>query len=306
MRGQFELVTAPGAVGETVAREVGFEPRVVAGGRTGAGDTSAEDTISAARAMIRLPADLLLFAGGDGTARDIYTAVGAGPPVLGIPAGVKIHSAVFATHPRAAGEIAAAHLKGERQHLRQGEVVNLDEDAYRAGNVSTRLYGYLTTPFRARQVQGQKRPTPAAEAARADAIAAEVVEGMQAGWLYILGPGTTSRAIAARLGFSKTLVGVDVYTRAGVVQLARAKIVVTPIGGQGFLFGRGNQPLSPRVLRQVGRANILIVSLAEKLNALRGSPLLVDSGEAELDEWLSGYFPVITGYRETVIYRVSA
>src|SRR5574341_716761 len=299
-----DLVTPPGGMGESVARQAGFAPQVI--GRLPQGLTSAEDTRRAAQAMLDLPVDLLLFAGGDGTARDIYNAVGTQLPVLGIPAGVKIHSAVFATQPRYAGEIAAAYLRGERIRLRESEVIDLDEEAYRTGTVSMRLYGYLKVPYRLHLLQNSKVPTPAAESARMEAIAADVIESMQPGWLYVLGPGTTTRAISDRLGFPKTLVGVDVYTREGVVALDAsetrllellekrpARIIVTPIGGQGFIFGRGNQQLSPRVIQKVGRENILVVSLSEKLNALKGEPLLVDTGEPDVDEILAGYLSVI-------------
>lgn len=312
-----EVVAPPGPMGEQVTRSLGLAPQVI--GELPPGRTSARDTRRLARLMYRLPVDLLLFAGGDGTARDICSAVGAGVPVLGIPAGVKIHSAVFATNPRHAGEIAAASLRGERLRLRESEVIDLDEEAYRMGIVATRLYGYLNVPYRPHLLQNRKVPTPAAESARLEAIAASVIESMQPGWLDVLGPGTTTRAITDRLGFPKTLVGVDVYTRDGVIALdvseshllelldsGPARVIVTPIGGQGFIFGRGNQPISPRVIQKVGRENILVVSLAEKLNALQGEPLLVDTGDAEMDELLAGYLPVVVGYREKVVYRVSS
>ena len=312
-----ELVTAPGPMGESLARQCGFAGRVI--GELKADITSAEDTIQVAAEMARLPVDLLLFAGGDGTARDIYTAVGGKLPVLGIPAGVKIHSAVFATHPRTSGEVAAAYLRGERIRLRESEVVDLDEEAYRSGKVSTRLYGYLTVPYRPHMLQNRKVPSPAADSAWLEGIAADVIDSMETGWLYVLGPGTTTRAIAERLGFPKTLVGVDVYNLEGVVQLdiseadllrllgnQSAKIIVTPVGGQGFIFGRGNQPISPKVIQKVGRENILVVSLSEKLNALQGEPLLVDTGDPMVDEMLVGYMSVVVGYREKVVYRVAS
>jgi predicted polyphosphate/ATP-dependent NAD kinase len=142
---------------------------------------------------------------------------------------------------------------------------------------------------------------------------------MQPGWIYVLGPGTSTRAITERLGFPKTLVGVDVYTREGVVALdvsesrllelinsQPARIIVTPIGGQGFIFGRGNQPISPKVIQAVGRENILVVSPSEKLNLLKGEPLLADTGDPKVDEMLSGYLPVIVGYHDIVMYRVSS
>jgi predicted polyphosphate/ATP-dependent NAD kinase len=319
LRDTFELVTPPGAMGDTVARQCGFIPHPLPFSSWEEGNsTSAEDTIRAGRWMADHPVDLLLFAGGDGTARDIFTAVGTQVPVLGIPAGVKIHSAVFATHPRAAGEIAAAYVRGERLQLREAEVVDLDEETYRAGTVITRLYGYLQVPHVAHRLQNKKAPTPASESVRAESIAAAVIESMQPGWIYILGPGTTTRVIADRLGFPKTLVGVDVFTRESVVALdvseARlleliesqpAKIIVTPIGGQGFIFGRGNQQIGPRVIQKVGRENILVVSLSEKLNALKGEPFLVDTGDSSVDEMLAGYMQVIVGYWEKVIYRIA-
>ena len=261
---------------------------------------------------------LILFAGGDGTARDVCSAIPEGFPCLGIPAGVKIHSAVYATNPKHAGELAGMYLAG-KACLREAEVLDLDEEAYRDGRVSTRLYGTLHVPYRPLLLQNQKAPSPASEAHQADAIAADVVDNMQAGVAYILGPGTTTRAIAQELNVEKTLVGVDVVrdgkligkdvTQKQLLELVEtmpAKIVVTPIGGQGFLFGRGNQQIGPRVIRQAGRDHLIVVSLAEKLLALNGQPFLVDTGDPATDALLAGYLPVTVGYREKVIYRVAA
>lgn len=314
---QFELVTAPGEMGAQVAAGCGLMPQVL--GSLLSRATTAEDTIRVARQMLSIPVDLLLFAGGDGTAGDIFTAVGSRLPVLGIPTGVKIHSAVFATHPRIAGEMAADFIQGRRVRLQEAEVVDLDEASYRRGLVSTQLYGFLKVLSVAHRLQGKKVPTLASESLRAEAIAAEVIQAMQPDWLYILGPGTTTRAIADRLGYPKTLIGVDVYTLAGplaldvsesqlmaLVENHPAKIIVTPIGGQGFIFGRGNQQIGPRVIQKVGPSNVIVVSLVEKLNDLMGRPLLVDTGDPAVDALLAGYLPVITGYRQVVIYRVAA
>jgi len=315
MRDDLELLTCPGEMGESVAQNSGFEPVVSGSIRPGA--TTAADTRRFARAMAKRGLDLLLFAGGDGTARDIFTAIGEELPVLGIPAGVKIHSAVFAISPLAAGELAVDYLQSRSRRLREAEVVDLDEEAYRNGFVSTQLYGTLRVPYRRNLVQNQKVPSPASDSVQAQAIAMQVVESMQPGWLYILGPGTTTRFIAQHLGLPKTLVGVDAITCEEVIfqdaneqqlldllQDWRAKILVTPIGGQGFLFGRGNQQISPRVIQKAGRENIIVVSLAQKLNDLRGSPLLVDTGDPHTDQILAGYIQVITGYHESVIYKV--
>ena len=316
-----ELLTAPGEMGETVARRGGFIPHVLPIPPRESDATTAEDTRRAAQAMRDAKVDLILFAGGDGTARDIYEALGDGFPVLGIPAGVKVYSAVFSISPGAAGELALTFLQGscarKRARLREAEVLDLDEAAYRAGQLVTRLCGYLTIPYLRERVQNQKVPTPASENAQAQAIAAEVIERMQPDHAYLLGPGTTTRAIAERLGLPKTLVGVDIVTHDALLALDVAErqilemltgrpvtLIVTPTGGQGFLFGRGNQQISPEVIRRVGRENILIVSLASKIAALRGRPLLVDTGDPDIDQLLTGYFEVVTGYHEKIIYKV--
>jgi predicted polyphosphate/ATP-dependent NAD kinase len=315
LKDAIELVTYPGEMGEAAARACGFEPVVV--GAIRPGQTTAEDTRRAARELRELGVDLLLFAGGDGTARDIYEAVGEDLVVLGIPAGVKIHSAVYATHPGAAGELAALYLEGRSDGVREAEVMDIDEEAFRQGSLSARLYGYLRIPVRAGMVQSQKVPSSGEDASVA-AIAIEVVEKMEPGVLYILGPGTTVRAIAEEFGAKKTLLGVDVVldrelvlADANEAQLLAlldgrpARIVVTPIGGQGFIFGRGNQQLSPRIIAAVGRENIVVVSTPDKLHALGQQPLLVDTGDPAVDAMLGGYLLVITGYNERAVRKVA-
>jgi predicted polyphosphate/ATP-dependent NAD kinase len=312
--GRIEVVAAAGAMGEDVARAAGLEPRIV--GRSGVEETTAEDTELAARAMAEIGVDLLLFAGGDGTARNVCAAVGTRIPALGIPTGVKMHSAVYATHPRTAGELAARHLAGPPLPCREAEVMDIDEEAFRAGRVSARLYGALLVPQERRLVQGLKSGS-GGDGADLGGIAAEVVGRMGDGALWIVGPGTTTRAIAERLGAPKTLLGVDLYCRGELVAAdvteatilehldgTPARIVVTPIGGQGYLFGRGNQQLSGEVIRRVGRGNVVVVATAAKLAALRGEPLIVDTGEAEVDQGLAGYVRVVTGYGVETVYRV--
>jgi predicted polyphosphate/ATP-dependent NAD kinase len=311
-----EVITYPSEMGEDAARACGFEPKVI--GSIRPGKTTAEDTMNAAREMLRLDVDLLLFAGGDGTARDIYNAISDSLPVLGIPAGVKIHSAVFGTNPRSAGDLAASYLQGKVSTLREAEVMDIDEEAVRRGVVSARLYGYLKVPFQRRLLQGLKAPSSPGEEAAMAAIAADVVDNMEPGCLYIIGPGTTTRAITARLGLAKTLIGVDVVADGKLVaadvnesQLLellkgrKAKIIVTPIGGQGYIFGRGNQQISPEVIKRVGKDNIIVVSTVGKIHSLGGRPLLVDTGDREVDEMLSGYIRVVTGYDERIIYKVA-
>jgi predicted polyphosphate/ATP-dependent NAD kinase len=313
---ELEVVTYPGEMGEDAARACGFEPTVI--GCIKPGETTPKDTIRAAREMLRLKVNLLLFAGGDGTARDIYNAVGEGMPVLGIPAGVKIHSAVFATSPRSAGDVAALYLQGRVSSLREAEVMDIDEEAFRQGVVSARLYAYLKIPFERRLVQSAKMPSSPGEQAAQQAIAHDVVSRMEKSLLYIIGPGTTTRAIASRLGLSKTLIGVDVVAGGELVAAdvnesrllellegRKAKIIVTPIGGQGYIFGRGNQQISPQVIRCVGKENVIVVGTPGKIHSLRGRPLRVDTGDRGVDEMLRGYIMVLTGYNERIVYKVS-
>ena len=314
---RFELLAAPGKMGELVARRCGFAPLVIPTIGSLERETTAEDTLRSARAMADAGADLLLFAGGDGTARDIYTAIGDRIPVLGIPAGVKIHSAVFGITPRCTGELAVEFLQGKRIRLHEAEVIDLDEDMYRQGQIVTRLFGYLKVPYRGAVIQNQKVPTPAGEAAQIQAIAADVIERMQADMAYLLGPGTTTRAVAERLGLPKTLIGVDILTRnellaadvnekqiMEMLERRPLEMILSPTGGQGFLLGRGNQQISPEVILRVTREKILVICLASKIAALQGRPLLVDTGDPTVDCLLAGYIQVITGYHERIMYKI--
>lgn len=316
------IVAAPGAMGADAARAAGFEPCVVDIGATDAIATAAEHTRRAVREMARLGVELLLFAGGDGTARDVCKAMTAAAqpmPALGIPAGVKMHSAVFALTPRRAGETALRFINGDARATEEREVMDIDEDAFRQGAVSAALYGYLIAPQDGDAVQSTKAGGPVDDERDAmQSIAAQIVDDMQAGTLYIIGPGTTTRAIADALGMRKTLLGVDVALNGRLVaadaneaELLRltqdtpAKIVVGVIGGQGYIFGRGNQQLSARLIRRVGVGNIIVAATRRKLLALGGKPLRVDTGDGALDDALSGYIGVVTGLRETHTYRVA-
>jgi predicted polyphosphate/ATP-dependent NAD kinase len=316
IREDFELLTAAGEMGAEIAREANLKSTSI--GTIISGNTTARDTISTAKGLLNEQIDVILFAGGDGTARDIFQAIGGQVPVIGIPAGVKIHSGVFATHPRQAGELCAQFIKNSSIILNEYEVIDLDEDAYRRGIITTRLYGYLKVPTHKRWIQNTKVPSPESEIVQMEAIAWDVVESMQPEWYYILGPGTTMRAIASQLGFEKTLVGVDIVARDQVIaldvnerqiidliQTKQTRIVITPIGGQGFLLGRGNQPISPGVIKYVGPENIQVVCTPGKLHSFVGRPLLVDTGDPHLDELFSGHISIITGYHEKAVYPIS-
>ena len=311
------LIAAPNEMGADEAAEAGFSPD--AAGVPAAGATSADDTVRAAAEMADRGVDLLLFAGGDGTARDIHRAVGGKVPVLGIPAGVKMHSAVYATSPRAAADLTIEFFAQRVTDIREAEVMDIDEEAFRAGALSAKLYGYLRVPWEARLVQSAKDGRSFGDGAALAGIAADFAERLEAGVVYVLGPGTTVRAVAEEIGVEKTLLGVDLVldgrllaadvTEGDILETVGerpAKIVVTPIGGQGHIFGRGNQQISPEVIRRVGPDNVVVVATPEKLAGLRDSPLLIDTGDAELDTMLGGYAKVVTGYRTSTVRKVRA
>lgn len=315
-KGEIQIITYPAEMGETECREAGLEPVVI--GEITPGETGAQDTVKAAREMLQRETDLILFAGGDGTARNIYEAIGTSIPVLGIPAGVKIHSAVYAINPRSAGEIARLYLKNQVVDIREAEVMDIDEDAFREGRVNARLYGYLKAPVE-RRMQSVKSGARS-EKAEIEGIAAEIAANMETDLLYIIGPGTTTRSIMERLKLSNTLLGVDVVLNrqlkasdVGEKELmkltddfpGKARIIVTIIGGQGHVFGRGNQQISPAVIRKVGKNNIIIIASRDKLVSLQSHPLLVDTGDTELDRELSGYVRVVTGWEDSIMYRIS-
>ena len=314
--GKISVVTCPGVMGADVAAAAGFVPVCVA---DPPGDpSSADDTRRVADALIRHGVDLILFAGGDGTARVLLDTVGDRVPVLGIPAGVKMHSAVFATTPAAAARAVVAYMDANRRGdlLRLSEV--MDRPLGSAGG-SPVLYGYMKVPYVPLLVQWAKASTRTGEDAMQAGAIRHICRLAADGRMTLLGPGTTLHAVKRDLGFDGTLLGVDLVCRGrliatdlGAGQILTgigdmpARLVVSVIGGQGFLFGRGNQQFSPAVIRRVGIPNIVITASMEKLLALPDRTLLCDTGDPSLDRDLSGFRPVLTGPGRTTMVRVAA
>lgn len=312
-----QILTYPGQMGEVAARQSGFSPAIV--GALDSSATSAEDTRKAAKEIKAAGADLLLFVGGDGTARDICESVGESIVALGVPAGVKIHSAVFASNPHKAGELASLSLINQLNDVCEAEVMDIDEGLYRRDILSTKLYGYLKIPYKRQYLQGAKAGSLESEKYAQEAVAAEVVENMADDFLYIIGPGTTTRAVMRRLHLEGSLLGVDLIYKKKLIgkdlneaqllahiKQRKVKAVLAPIGGQGYVLGRGNQQLSPEVIELIGKENIILVATKHKIHALCGRPLLVDTGDREIDRLMKDYFRVITGYREAIIYRMDS
>lgn len=313
---ELEVLVYAGAMGEDEARSARIAPTVV--GSAGP-VTTADDTRAAASMMAERGVDLLLFAGGDGTAVDVLEAIGDRVPVLGIPAGVKMHSAVFAVNPRSAGELAATLAHDGVRSLRRAEVMDVDETLLRAGSVSARLHGFLTVPDARRHLQNAKARSLGSEAAAQDAIAQHLIDKVLGDRTWLIGPGTTTGVILARLGLEKTLLGVDVVRGAeclmadaderallALLEEQEPGIVVTPVGGQGFLFGRGNQQLSAEVISKIEREHIVVVATEAKIGRLGGAPLRVDTGDPELDASFAGYARIVVGYNREIVYPVAA
>ena len=278
-------------------------------------NTTPADTTAAARALCQAGVELLLFAGGDGTARNILDAVGEKVTVLGIPAGCKIHSGVYALNPRDAGELAAKVASGRVAATKEAEVMDIDEELFRKNIVQARLYGYLRIPDDAQLTQCSKSAGNAGEAEEVDAIAEYVAESMEPEVLYIVGTGSTTAAVMQELHLPFTLLGVDlVYNKklvaadcteqqilAALAKYPQVKLLVTVIGGQGYVFGRGNQQLSAAVLKKVGKENIIIIAAKSKVMALPNRRLYVDTGDAEVNKLLSGYVRIIVGYKYELV-----
>ncbi|MGC9521989.1 MAG: ATP-NAD kinase family protein [Anaerolineae bacterium] len=312
-RDEISLLVAPGKMGEDYVADARVPFDVV--GEIGE-ETTASDTKRLARELVDRGAELLIFVGGDGTARDVYDAIGTEVPVVGVPAGVKVFSAAFALSARAAAEMVDAFVSGA--DVTEEEVLDIDEDAFREDRLASKLYGYLLVPEVRRFLQPGKAASNVGRSATEtkQAIAAQIVEEMDSETLYLLGPGTTARAITDRLGLPKTLLGVDAVLGGGLVgedvnekgilelfkRYRQRKIVVTPIGGNGFIFGRGSKQFTPEVIKEVGRENIIVVSTRDKVHNL--ACLRVDTGDLELDEMLSGYIEVTVGYREAMVMEV--
>ena len=301
-----QLLVGAGLMGEKEAKNQGFNYKVFGNNKK---DTHSEDTKEIVNLVMKEGIDLLAFCGGDGTAIDVLNTINTKLPVLGVPTGVKMHSAIFSVNPKAAARIATQFLKSQLP-LWEAEVLDIDEDSYRKGRVSAKLHGYLLSPYEPSLIQGSKIASPITESELRNqaAIAIYIIETMEPDIIYIISAGTTTRTIGDLLDEKKTLLGVDLFRNKKIIakdvnekkileaiEQKIARIIVTPIGGQGFIFGRGNQQISPKVIRQVGLDNITIIATENKMKNLR--KLKVDTGDPELDAKLIGSISVITDYQ---------
>jgi predicted polyphosphate/ATP-dependent NAD kinase len=312
-------LTCSGAMGFEALRTAGFEDVEVAHEASGA--TSAQHTIDAVRRFVARGVDLVLFCGGDGTARDICGIAGEATPVLGIPSGVKMYSGVFGVTPARTADVLFRFLKRE-VGLASVEIMDLDEEAYRRGEWVVRLHMLASTPFEPSYVQAAKAMfTGRDEAAVKEDIAAQIREEIETDpdTLFLLGPGSTVQAVGRALCVDKSLLGIDAVVGDQLVgkdlderriiellrQYPRRKLVLSPVGAQGFVLGRGNLQLSPAVVRSIGVDNIIVIATPAKL--ARTPVLRFDTGDSGLDlDIISRKFlPVVNGYRRSRLVKVA-
>lgn len=316
------FITPDGRMGSSWLPEEFGEVTLVGG----ADPSTASDTAAAVREMTEAGIEILLYAGGDGTTRDIISELqqlGRDTlPIVGVPAGVKMHSGCFASSPKAAAAVLAAWLAGDLL-ISTTEVMDLDEEAYSQGKWKVRLYAEASTPASPRWMQGAKQRIQATEEAEIIEGLAEHVGEMMAEnpqLLIIWGSGGTLRKMASYLGISKTVLGIDAIKAGEIIasdvneedllqlldtHTGDSLILLSPMGGQGFLIGRGNLQISPQVIRKVGLKGILGIATPAKLLTL--TSLRVDSGEGGLDEEIRAqkYIKVLQGYRTTRLVKVS-
>jgi predicted polyphosphate/ATP-dependent NAD kinase len=309
-------------MGENTAKALGFTTKVIYQTQDPE-HTTATDTENTVKALLAENIDMLLFAGGDGTARNVCKMVGDKFPVLGIPAGCKIHSGVYAVTPKAAGRVVEMMVTHQLVTLTEADVMDIDESLFRAGIVKAKRYGEMQIPAELRYVQAVKSGGKELDDLVLQDIAEHVIKEMD-DELFVIGSGSTTAFLMEELSLDNTLLGVDLVQEQKLIasditesqlwqaiELAKqnnknVKLVITLIGGQGHIFGRGNQQISPRVIRAIGKENIFIIATKTKLTALSSRPLIADTGDSALDVELSGYLPVITGYNDQVLYPVAS
>ena len=313
-----EIVTASGVMGADVCESFS-QSFNVSSVYTAPNQTNASDTINAAKAIKSHQVDLLVFAGGDGTARDIYQAIGTDQAVLGLPAGVKMHSGVFAVTPKAVASVIESLMSHRLVSARMAEVRDIDEAAFAQGRVSTQHYGEMLIPDDQLLVQCVKCSGMIEDALMLDELCAFVTEELEDDTLYVLGSGGTLKALKASMGIdAPTLLGVDVWYQGEVLakdvhetqlydlvkQYDKTRIMLSIIGGQGVVLGRGNQQISPRIIEHVGLDNLEFLATQSKISALEGKPLRIDSGSDTLDKALSGFHKIICAYDDALLYEI--
>lgn len=268
--------------------------------------TTSKDTIESVKEMIRRDVEIIIFVGGDGTARDILTVLNKESiTVLGIPAGVKMHSGVFASTPEAAARLLEAYIRGYAKII-DAEIIDVDENEFRNGIIKLTFYGYLKSIDFNNLLTPSKQEVVSYEEDEIEEISDYIInEYLDDSYHIVFGTGKTVKAILKKLGYEVPVTSINV-TKGKRLILKNAtyhdlmklsdplRIILTPIGNQGFIIGRGNQEIGPEVLKKLRKKeDIIIISTISKLQTI--ICLRIDSGSEEVDSWLKGVFKVIVG-----------
>jgi predicted polyphosphate/ATP-dependent NAD kinase len=307
---------APGALGSDWAEGLNLDLNVL---EIETHSQTARDTRHAVSAMA--DCDLIVFAGGDGTARDVASAARSGQAIFGIPCGVKMHSGVFAISPEAAGALLADVLTTPDRigWTDEAEVMDIDEAALRQGHIAPELYGHARVPLVRNRMQASKGGLRKDWGAALAGAAAELAKQMDPDTLYVIGPGTSAGAVMRAEGHTPTVLGIDAMHDGEVVgqdlsaaELERlvsdipVRIILGVTGQQGFLIGRGNQQISPKLLAKAGRDGLIVLAAEDKLMELAQPRLWIDSGDPDLDAELEGFLRVRTAPGRETMMRLSA
>lgn len=316
LKADIQFLVASGEMGQDVVVDLGFKYEVI---HQMTSESSVEDSRQLLEKLLREEIDLILFAGGDGTARDVADTLPFEKeiPVIGIPTGVKIHSPVYAVTPEDAGELAFEFLSDHLLAILEKEVIDIEEAAFRRDEIITKVYGYLHVPYDESHMQNLKSPSLQSDADAQISGALQVIDDMKPDVFYIIGSGSTTHRILEELGLKGTVLGIDLVKNKELIAKdvyeqqildligeAPAKLVVTPMGGQSYVFGRGNQQLSDKVLAKLDKEDLIILSTPTKLHSLKRQPLLIYTGNPEIDQKISGFYKVVTGYGQYSMYKI--
>ncbi|NON61498.1 ATP-NAD kinase family protein [Acidianus sp. RZ1] len=298
--GDFSFYVPKGKMGESYFLKINKKRVII---DAGGDNSSSDDTVKSSEILSEI-VDIIVFVGGDGTARDVAKGLKRDIPILGIPGGVKMHSGVFASSPETAGFLISLFSLNEAK-IKKAEILDVDEDEYRKGKYVTKLFAIATT------IDYQGVTVPSKEEIRTEeedlqGIAEEVIANIRDAY-YIMGPGYTVKFIERKLGYSTSFLSTDLFNGKKLIKenvsysdllqiTGELFVIVSPIGGQGFLFGRGNQEIGPEVLRRSGKNNIIVVASKQKIEKL--NCLWIDTGDVEVDKMLRGVYKVIIGYNE--------
>ncbi|WP_143872571.1 ATP-NAD kinase family protein [Catenovulum sediminis] len=315
-KNKVEFYTVSGQMGEHICQKLQFSHSIV---HTTSGKTSASDTEHAINEFENIDLDIIVFAGGDGTARNVTKALNKDIPVLGIPAGCKIHSGVYSVTPSAAGKLLQKLLTGEMLSVSYADVMDIDESSFRQGIVKTKRYGELPVPMDLTYIQAVKQGGIEHDELVLADICADIIENMEDDTLYLIGSGATTKSLMDELQLDSTLLGIDAVYQENLIgkdltalqieellaDYPKTKLIVSPIGGQGHLFGRGNQQLSAKTLAAIGKNNTIVVSTKSKLKALQGRPLIIDVLDQNVAKSYKGLIKITTGYHDSVLYSIT-